>query len=91
MMTDDKTDPEKIAATGLDVHGAEPVEHQFTTLAPDGSPDVEFQLVLPLTPTRHAQLEKMLEEGYTPHDAYTLLAGGEILSHIEAIRKKKGR
>ena len=51
--------------------------------------DVEFQLVLPLTPTRHRQLERMLEEGYSPHEAYTLLAGGEILAHIETIRKAK--
>lgn len=88
-MSDKKSDARNIQASGLDVHGAEPVEHRFTTYAADGSPDVEFQLVLPLTPTRHAQLEHMLEEGYSPHEAYTLLAGGEILAHIEAIKKAK--
>jgi hypothetical protein len=88
-MSDKKSDIRNIQTSGLDVHGAEPVEHRFTTYAADGSPDVEFQLVLPLTPTRHAQLEHMLEEGYSPHEAYTLLAGGEILAHIEAIKKAK--
>ena len=84
-------DAENIHATGLDVHGAEPIEHRFTTYASDGSPDVEFQLVLPLTPKRHKQLEHMLEEGYSPHEAYTLLAGGEILAHIEAMKTAKSK
>jgi len=90
-MTDNKDAAGKIHATGLDVHGAEPVEHRFTTHGDDGSPDVEFQLVLPLTPKRHKQLEHMLEEGYSQHEAYTLLAGGEILAHIEALKKAKGK
>jgi len=90
-MTDQKDNAEEIHDSGLDVHGAEPVEHRFTTCAADGSPDVEFQLVLPLTGKRHKQLEQMLEEGYSSHEAYTLLAGGEILAHIEALKKAKGK
>ena len=90
-MPESKDDAENIHATGLDVHGAEPIEHRFTTYASDGSPDVEFQLVLPLTPKRHKQLEHMLEEGYSPHEAYTLLAGGEILAHIEAMKTAKAK
>lgn len=89
-MADKKDDAKEIHVTGLDVHGAEPVEHRFATYDDDGNADVEFQLVLPLTPKRHLQLEHLLEEGYTPHEAYTLLAGGEILAHIEAMKKAKG-
>lgn len=69
-MTDDKNDAAKTHPAGLDVHGAEPVEHRFTTYDADGNADVEFQLVLPLTPKRHKQLEQMLEAGYSPHEAY---------------------
>ena len=90
-MAENSDDPQEIHAKGLDVHGAEPVEHRFTIPAADGSPDVEFQLVLPLTPKRHKQLEHMLEEGYSAHEAYTLLAGGEIVAHIEAMKKSKGK
>jgi hypothetical protein len=90
-MTDNKDDTGNVEAAGLDVHGAEPVEHSFTTYDADGNADVEFQLVLPLTPKRHKQLERMLEEGYTPHEAYTLLAGGEILGHIEAMRQARDK
>jgi len=86
-MQDD--DADKIAGAGLDVHGAEPVRHRFTTEDADGNADVEFNLVLPLTPKRHRDLEQMLEEGYTPHEAYVLLAGGEILAHIEAMKRTK--
>lgn len=87
-MTDDEND---VAAAGLDIHGAEPVEHRFTTRDADGNADVEFNLVLPLTPRRHRQLEQLLEEGYSTHEAYVLIAGGEILAHIEAMKSGKGR
>ena len=87
----EKDDVQKIDGVGLDVHGSEPVSHQFTIYDDDGNADVEFNLVLPLTPKRHKQLEHMLEEGYSRHDAYVLLAGGEILSHIEAMKKAKGK
>jgi hypothetical protein len=72
---------------GLDVHGAEPVAHRFTVYDADGNPDVEFNFTLPLTRKRHAQLEHLLEEGYSEHDAYVLMAGGEILAHLESLRK----
>jgi hypothetical protein len=91
MTTEKKDDSSKIDGVGLDIHGAEPVSHRFTTLDDDGNPDVEFNLVLPLTPKRHQQLEHLLEEGYTPHEAYVLLAGGEILAHVQAIKKAKGK
>lgn len=82
-------DSRKVDGAGLEVHGAEPITHRFTTTGRDGNPDVEFNIVMPLSPTRHAQLEQMLEEGYAAHDAYVLLAGGEILAHMDAIRQKK--
>lgn len=78
-----------VRGSGLDVHGAEPVRHRFTTVDADGNADVEFNLVLPLTPKRHKELEQLLEEGYTAHEAYVLLAGGEILAHIEAMKRAK--
>jgi hypothetical protein len=31
----------------------------------------------------------LLEEGYSEHDAYVLLAHGEILAHIETMKKAK--
>jgi hypothetical protein len=74
---------------GLDVHGAEPVSHRFTICDADGNADVEFNFSFPLTHKRHAQLEHLLEEGYSQHDAYVLLAGGEILAHMEALKKAK--
>lgn len=74
---------------GLDVHGAEPVEHRFTIEDPDGSADAEFNFSLPLTRKRHALLEHLLEEGYSPHEAYVLIAGGEIVAHMEGIRAAK--
>jgi hypothetical protein len=80
-----------IGGAGLDVHGAEPVTHRFTTYDADGNADVEFNLVLPLTPKRHEELEHLLEEGYTAHEAYVLLAGGEILAHMRTIREDKGK
>lgn len=85
-------DAKAVDGVGLDVHGAEPVTHRFTTVDADGNADVEFNFVLPLTPKRHAQLERLVEEGYSPHEAYVLMAGGEILSHIESIKgaKRKG-
>jgi hypothetical protein len=78
-------------ASGLDVHGAEPVSHRFTIYDADGNADVEFNFSFPLTATRHEQLEHMLEEGYSEHDAYVLLAGGEILAHIEQIKRVKAK
>jgi len=74
---------------GLDVHGAEPVEHRFTIEDPDGSADAEFNFSLPLTRKRHALLEHLLEEGYSPHEAYVLIAGGEIVAHMEGIHEAK--
>jgi len=77
------------SGVGLDVHGAEPVSHRFTIYDADGNADVEFNLSFPLTRKRHAQLEHLLEEGYSQHEAYVLLAGGEILAHMEALKKAK--
>jgi hypothetical protein len=74
---------------GLDVHGAEPVSHQFTIYDADGNADVELNFSFPLTRKRHAQLEHLLEEGYSEHDAYVLLAGGEILAHMQTLKKAK--
>jgi hypothetical protein len=74
---------------GLDMHGAEPVSHRFTINDADGNADVEFNFSFPLTLKRHAQLEQLLEEGYSPHDAYVLMAGGEILAHMETLKKAK--
>ena len=74
---------------GLDVHGAEPVSHRFTITDADGNADVELNLSFPLTRKRHALLEHLLEEGYSEHDAYVLIVGGEIVSHMQAIRNRK--
>jgi hypothetical protein len=82
-------DTSKIDGVGLDMHGSEPIAHRFTIYDADGNADVEFNFSIPLTPKRHAQLERMLEEGYSEHDAYVLLAHGEILAHIENIKKAK--
>jgi hypothetical protein len=90
-MAKEKTGASRVDGVGLDVHGAEPISHRFTTVGDDGNPDVEFNLVLPLTPKRHHQLEQLLEEGYSTHEAYVLLAGGEILAHIEAMKKTRDR
>jgi hypothetical protein len=76
---------------GLDVHGAEPVSHQFTITDADGNADAEFNFSFPLTRRRHAKLEHLLEEGYTEHEAYVLVAGGEILAHMEAIKARKDK
>ena len=76
-------------ASGLDMHGAEPVSHQFTISDADGNADVEFNFSFPLTRKRHAQLEHLLEEGYTEHEAYVLIAGGEIVAHMEALKSSK--
>jgi len=75
-------------ASGLDVHGAEPVSHRFTITDADGNADAEFNFSFPLTRRRHAQLEHLLEEGYSEHEAYTLIAGGEILAHMQTIRNR---
>jgi hypothetical protein len=81
--------PPSTPAAGLDAHGAEPVSHRFTIHDADGNADVELNLSFPLTPKRHAQLEHLLEEGYSQHEAYVLIAGGEILAHIEALKQRK--
>jgi ribosomal silencing factor RsfS len=74
---------------GLDVHGAEPISHSFTITDADGNADVELNLTFPLTRKRHALLEHLLEEGYSAHEAYVLIAGGEIAAHIQAIKDRK--
>jgi hypothetical protein len=74
---------------GLDVHGAEPVSHRFTITDADGNADVELNFSFPLTRKRHALLEHLLEEGYSEHEAYVLIAGGEIMAHMQAIRNRK--
>jgi hypothetical protein len=76
---------------GLDVHGAEPVKHRFTTTDSDGNADVELNFTLPLTRKRHAMLEHLLEEGYSEHEAYVLIAGGEIMAHMRAIQAKRSK
>jgi len=76
---------------GLDVHGAEPVSHRFTITDADGNADVELNFSFPLTRKRHAWLEHLLEEGYSEHEAYVLIAGGEIMAHIQAIKDKKSK
>lgn len=78
-------------ARGLDVHGAEPVSHRFAITDADGNADVEFNFSFPLTRKRHALFEHLLEEGYSEHDAYVLIAGGEIMAHMEAIRDRKAK
>jgi len=79
----------EVDGVGLDVHGAEPVSHQFTILDDDGNPDVEFDVSFPLNPRRHKQLEHLLEEGYSLHEAYVLLAGGEIMAHMQTMKKAR--
>jgi|SRR5690606_20162889 len=74
---------------GLDVHGAEPVTHRFTITDADGNADVELNFAFPLTRKRHAEFEHLLEEGYTEHEAYVLLVGGEIVAHMQSIRDKQ--
>jgi ribosomal silencing factor RsfS len=76
---------------GLDVHGAEPVTHRFTITDADGNADVELNFSFPLTRKRHALLEHLLEEGYSEHEAYVLIAGGEIMAHLQAIRDSKSK
>jgi hypothetical protein len=86
-MGDDRTTA-KNHPRGLDFHGAEPVSHRFTITDADGNADVEFNFSFPLTHKRHAALERLLEEGYSEHEAYTLIVGGEILAHLEAIKSR---
>jgi hypothetical protein len=50
---------------------------------------VELNFSFPLTRRRHALLEHLLEEGYSEHEAYVLIAGGEIMAHMQAIRDRK--
>lgn len=88
-MTNDRDKP--LDPRGLDVHGAEPVSHRFTITDADGNADVELNFSFPLTHRRHAQLERLLEEGYSEHEAYVLIAGGEIMAHLQAIRDQRSR
>jgi hypothetical protein len=85
------TDEGPLQPRGLDVHGAEPVSHRFTITDADGNADVELNLSFPLTRKRHALLEHLLEEGYSEHEAYVLIAGGEIMAHMQAIRERKSK
>ena len=86
MAKDERT---TLEARGLDVHGAEPVSHRFTIDDADGNADVELNFSFPLTRRRHAMLEHLLEEGYSEHEAYVLIAGGEIMAHMQAIKAKR--
>lgn len=87
--TPDK-EPSDVDGAGLDMHGPELVAHQVTTYDDDGNADVELNFSFPLTATRHEQLMHLIEEGYSKHDAYVLLAGGEVLAHIERLKKRGG-
>ena len=86
-----RDDGNKLEPRGVDIHGAEPVSHRFTINDADGNADVELNLSFPLTRKRHALLEHLLEEGYSAHEAYVLIAGGEILAHMQAIKDKKSK
>lgn len=86
---DSKKRTPEIENAGLDFHGAERISHQFTITDADGNADVEFSFSFPLTPHRHRQFEQLLEEGYSEHEAYVLLAGGEITAHMKALREGK--
>ena len=86
MAGDDKALPE---ARGLDAHGAEPVSHRFTITDADGNGDVELNFSFPLTRKRHALLEHLLEEGYSQHEAYVLIVGGEIMAHLDTLKGNK--
>jgi hypothetical protein len=76
---------------GLDIHGAEPVSHRFAITDADGNADVELNFSFPLTRKRHLLLEHLLEEGYSEHEAYTLIMGGEIMAHLEGLRGKRSK
>jgi hypothetical protein len=82
-MTSEKSFPH---VRGLDAHGAEPVSHRFTITDADGNADVELNFSFPLTRKRHALLEHLLEEGYSEHEAYIMIVGGEIMAHLEGIK-----
>ena len=88
MAGDDKALPE---GRGLDAHGAEPVSHRFTITDADGNGDVELNFSFPLTRKRHALLEHLLEEGYSQHEAYVLIVGGEIMAHLDTLKGKPKR
>ena len=88
MIPVDKTLPQ---ARGLDAHGAEPVSHRFTITDADGNADVELNFSFPLTRKRHALLEHLLEEGYSEHEAYVLIVGGEIMAHLDAIKGNQSK
>lgn len=82
---------EPLEARGLDVHGAEPVTHGFTITDADGNADVELNFSFPLTRKRHALLEHLLEEGYSAHEAYVLIVGGEISAHLQSLKDTKAK
>ena len=86
-----KSDDRPWHPRGLDVHGAESVTHRFTITDADGNADVEFNFSFPLTHKRHTQLERLLEEGYTEHEAYVIIAGGEIMAHLDTIKGGRTR
>ena len=89
MADSDKDKTPVVKGVGLDIHGAERVSHEFTITDADGNADVEFSFSFPLTPHRHRQFEHLLEEGYSEHEAYVLLAGGEIAAHLETLKERK--
>ncbi len=91
MSNDDEHDDPRAAVggLGLDVHGPEVRFHKLTLFDDDGNPDIELNIALALTQKRHEQLMRMLEEGYTEHEAYVLLAGGEILEHMESVKNAR--
>jgi hypothetical protein len=67
------------------------VTHRFTITDADGNADVELNFSLPLTRKRHALLEHLLEEGYTEHEAYVLIVGGEIMAHLQSLRDSRAK
>lgn len=89
MSKSDAAKQSRRAAAGLDVHGPELVAHKLTLFDDDGNADIELNIAFPLTAKRHEQLMHMLEEGYSEHEAYVLLAGGEILEHMESLKKSR--
>lgn len=90
MSDEQDKDTPGVDGAGLDVHGSELVSHRVTTYDDDGNEDVELNFSFPLTGKRHEQLVHLMQEGYSKHEAYVLVAGGEILAHIEAMKKKGG-
>ncbi len=79
---------DRVHSKGLEIHGPELVSRRVTLFDDDGNADVEFNFFFPLTKKREEQLIRLLAEGYSEHDAYLLLAGGEVLAHLESLRNK---